>query len=194
MTLAELTSVLDSLDVQFSTRGGELVIDAPDGALTDQIRAALRQHKPALIARLSGAGRGHRSHEQILSFGRNSWDDELALWPIPWREAWGRLANAIEDETRNTDHPATCREADQGAHAMLAGRFRPETDPQGVLDDITKELGWSRIVLSGHAGDGIQHKPLTDAEAVAAIDRAFADPAPIHRSGRGPRDFQLGDR
>jgi hypothetical protein len=26
------------------------------------------------------------------------WRDQLAGWPIEWRERWGRLANALEDE------------------------------------------------------------------------------------------------
>ena len=35
---------------------------------------------------------------------------------------------------------------------------------------------------------------LSDPEAVAAIDTAFADPAPARRSDRGPRDVRHGDR
>jgi hypothetical protein len=35
---------------------------------------------------------------------------------------------------------------------------------------------------------------LSDPEAVAAIDAAFADPAPARRSDRGPRDVRHGDR
>jgi hypothetical protein len=35
---------------------------------------------------------------------------------------------------------------------------------------------------------------LSDSEAVAAIDAAFADPAPARRSDRGPRDVRHGDR
>jgi hypothetical protein len=35
---------------------------------------------------------------------------------------------------------------------------------------------------------------LTDEEVVAAIDRAFGDPAPARRSDRGPRDARRGDR
>jgi hypothetical protein len=194
MTLPELSELLQYLDVRLAARGDELEIDAPDGVLTDQIMAALRQHKAALIARVSGAARAQESQDEIPIFGRTSWRDQVGLWPIPWREAWGRLANAIEDETRNTDCPATWREAEQGAHALLAGRFRPEGDPQGALDAITKEMGWARIVLSGYTGDDIQHEPLTDAEAVAAIDCAFSDPAPARRSSRGPRDVRRGDR
>jgi hypothetical protein len=26
------------------------------------------------------------------------WRDQLAVWPIEWREKWGRLANSLEDE------------------------------------------------------------------------------------------------
>ena len=58
MTLSELMSVLDYLDVQLSVCGNELEFDAPHGVLNERIMADLREHKPALIARLSSPGRG----------------------------------------------------------------------------------------------------------------------------------------
>lgn len=50
MTLPELTEALDALGVRLSVR---LVVDAPRGVLTPEIRDALAVHKPLLLLRLS---------------------------------------------------------------------------------------------------------------------------------------------
>ena len=49
MTLSELVETLDVRGVKLSLR---LMVDAPRGALTDQIKSALAAHKPSLLARL----------------------------------------------------------------------------------------------------------------------------------------------
>ncbi len=49
MTLAELVEALEARDIKLSLR---LVVDAPRGEMTDQIKTALAAHKPALLARL----------------------------------------------------------------------------------------------------------------------------------------------
>lgn len=49
MTLPELIETLEARDIKLSLR---LVVDSPRGAMTDQIKAALAAHKPALLARL----------------------------------------------------------------------------------------------------------------------------------------------
>jgi hypothetical protein len=125
-----------------------------------------------------------------------SWLRIVGSWSIPWREAWGALSSAIEDATQGTDHAATWREAEQGAYALLSGRFRPEGDQQCALDEITKELGWPRIVISGYAGDDVRPEPLTDAEAVVAIDWACSDHnlASAGPTARGPRDVRRRDK
>jgi hypothetical protein len=52
MTLFDLQSCLDRLGVKLSARGDRLHFQAPAGALTPEIKAALVLHKPALLARL----------------------------------------------------------------------------------------------------------------------------------------------
>jgi hypothetical protein len=49
MNLPELVEALEARGVKLSLR---LVVDAPRGTLTDDIKAALAAHKPALSARL----------------------------------------------------------------------------------------------------------------------------------------------
>ncbi len=49
MTLPELVEALEAGGVKLSLR---LVVDAPRGVMTDQIKAALAAHKPTLLARL----------------------------------------------------------------------------------------------------------------------------------------------
>jgi hypothetical protein len=53
MNLPELQSCLDRLGVKLSLR---LVVDAPTGALTPEIKSALVNHKPDLLSRLAGVG------------------------------------------------------------------------------------------------------------------------------------------
>ena len=117
------------------------------------------------------------------------------MTPAPARGGFARIADSVawvmgqvgqRHRGWDADHrPARLlAKAEQQAYALLMGRFHPQADPLDVLDEITKELGWPQIVLSGCTGDGVEHEPLDDAEAVAAIDRSFADPAPVLRTGR----------
>jgi hypothetical protein len=55
MNLRELESCLDSLGVKLAARGDKLCVDAPAGVLNPQLRAALAEHKPALLLRLASA-------------------------------------------------------------------------------------------------------------------------------------------
>jgi hypothetical protein len=52
MTLPELQARLDRLGVQLTLR---LVVDAPAGVLTAEIKTSLAAHKPRLLAMLAGA-------------------------------------------------------------------------------------------------------------------------------------------
>jgi TubC N-terminal docking domain len=53
MTLAELLAVVRAADIRLEARGDRLVFDAPHGALTPALRAALAEQKPALLAWLA---------------------------------------------------------------------------------------------------------------------------------------------
>jgi hypothetical protein len=50
MNLLDLIAWLDAQHVRLSAR---LVVDAPDGVLTPEVREALASHRPALLARLT---------------------------------------------------------------------------------------------------------------------------------------------
>jgi TubC N-terminal docking domain len=50
MTLAELIAALDARGVALSAR---LVVDAPAGVLTPELREALAEHKPLLLQRVT---------------------------------------------------------------------------------------------------------------------------------------------
>jgi len=54
MTPAELLAKLERLNVKVSLAGDKLRLEAPAGVLTPELKEALRQHKAALIALLSG--------------------------------------------------------------------------------------------------------------------------------------------
>jgi hypothetical protein len=78
MTLDDLTATLDTLGVRLSAR---LVVDAPYGVLTPEIKSALSAHKPALLARLAAGG------DEADVQSRPSWD-ELSRW------RWGPAIDA----------------------------------------------------------------------------------------------------
>jgi hypothetical protein len=53
MTLAELLTVVRAADIRLEARGDRLLFDAPRGALTPELRAALVQQKAALLMQLA---------------------------------------------------------------------------------------------------------------------------------------------
>ena len=53
MTLAELLTVVGAADIRLEARGDRLLFDAPHGALTPELRTALAEQKPALLALLA---------------------------------------------------------------------------------------------------------------------------------------------
>jgi hypothetical protein len=77
MTPADLLAALDAQDVHLSAR---LVVDAPAGALTPELREALTAHKPLLLQRVV--------RELVWA--------ELSLW------RWGP---AVGDPTPGIDNP-----------------------------------------------------------------------------------------
>jgi hypothetical protein len=99
-----------------------------------------------------------------------SWRWIVALWPVEWRERWGRRANELQDRGEPWDH----------AEWIAFNELAPD------------------LAAADHRGEVVRADPapgLSDPEAVAAIDRAFGDaaPAPARRSDRGPRDVRHGD-
>jgi hypothetical protein len=115
MALDDLQSVLNHLDVRLSAAGGKLSVDAPAGALTSEIKDALKQHKDDLLAQLSDR-----------TDVRRSWlprPPELAEWPVERRQQWGELANELEDA--NIPWPEHERQAYEQIRAEVGVTSRP---------------------------------------------------------------------
>jgi hypothetical protein len=171
---------LDRLGVRLSLR---LVVDAPAGVMTHEVIDALATHKPALLALLAGADHrtdpaGPPANEPRRPVGSDgpgpppsdrSWRAVVARWPIPWREKWGPRANEL------VAAGAGWAEAEWLAFNELAPDLA-DAERRGEVVCVDPPAG------------------LSDPEAVAAIDRAFGDPAPARRSDRGRRDVRHGDR
>jgi hypothetical protein len=170
---------LDRLGVRLSLR---LVVDAPAGVMTEELRAALGCHKPALLVMLARAGDrtdpvGPPASEPPGPVGLDgpgqppadlSWRAAVARWPDGWRERWGRRANELQDRGEPWD-----------ASEWIA------------FNELAPDLADAE-----NRGEVVCSDPpvgLSDPDAVAAIDRAFADPAPARRSDRRPRDVPHGN-
>jgi TubC N-terminal docking domain len=52
MTVVELINVLQANGIRLKAQREQLAVDAPRGMITEAIRQAIRQHKPALLALL----------------------------------------------------------------------------------------------------------------------------------------------
>jgi hypothetical protein len=97
---------LDRLGVRLSLR---LVVDAPAGVMTGELKSSLAAHKPALLAMLARADdrpgpAGPPVSEPTKSAGPDGWGPppaargwrkDVELWSVEWRERWGRRANAL---------------------------------------------------------------------------------------------------
>jgi hypothetical protein len=95
------------------------------------------------------------------------WRKAVELWPVEWRERWGRRANAL-----------------QGAGAAW------DVAEWHAFHEAAREL-----VEADRRGEVTYSDPapgMSDIDAVAAIDAAFAVPAPAGRPDRGPRDARRG--
>ncbi len=75
MTLPDLMNALEAKGVKLSLR---LVVDAPRGVMTDQIKTALVAHKPALLARL---GRDAQWEHLATQRWGPAASDELSVCP-----------------------------------------------------------------------------------------------------------------
>ena len=67
-----LRTRLIDLRIRLSIRSGKLVVDAPAGALTPELRSELADHKPALLDCMSGGMSDAQALEQIAAI---RWND-----------------------------------------------------------------------------------------------------------------------
>lgn len=77
MKLNELLFTLQRRDIKLQLAGSELQVDAPVGALTDDLRVAIREHKPAIIRALQSEEDPLRFGEVCKGWTRQSWIVEL---------------------------------------------------------------------------------------------------------------------
>lgn len=158
-----------------------LVVDAPAGVMTEELKAALTVYKPRLLAMLAGVDdrtdpAGPPACEPARAAGPDDrgspapeprWRQAVAIWPVEWRERWGRRANDLQDA---------------GAAWAVAER--------SAFNETARDL--AEAERRGEVAYTSPPEGLSDPEAVAAIDRAFGDPGPVRWLDRGPRDVRRG--
>lgn len=71
-TVADLVSELESKGVRFSPHTGALRVDAPQGTLTDHLRAILSERKPEIVAFLA-TKKLELAGELIHLFNERAW-------------------------------------------------------------------------------------------------------------------------
>ncbi|MHB8763134.1 MAG: TubC N-terminal docking domain-related protein [Deferrisomatales bacterium] len=107
MTALALLRDIEAQGIRLEAQGDRLRVDAPAGALTPELRAALAEHKPELLRVLAaGAGApGPFTCDGCPNRGRPAtpgatWRATVANWCSVYREAWRELAAALEHTGR----------------------------------------------------------------------------------------------
>jgi hypothetical protein len=162
-----MTTADDGRETTPPSISGPGALELPAGADDRPSPAAPSVGAPARPAGPDGWGPPPADH---------GWHNVLPLWPIPWREKWGRRANELEDQGQPSvvaEWTAFCETARDLAEAEDRGEVPESSYP-----------------------DPAAHDGLSDEEVVAGIALAFGDggPAPAGPSRGGPRDFRRGDR
>jgi len=115
MTPIDLLAELERLNVKVSLAGDKLRLEAPAGVLTPELKEALRQHKAALIALLSGRPvemvfwpgvklNVYRARQTCLEAeGCLQWSREADcdLFPLTWCWGWCRERVSANDQAVN---------------------------------------------------------------------------------------------
>jgi len=100
----DLLAKLERRNVKVSLAGDKLRLEAPAGTLTLELKEALRQHKPALTALLSGrpvevvfwpgvTSKVYKARQTCLEAGHClQWSRETGceLYPLPLHRGWCR--------------------------------------------------------------------------------------------------------
>jgi hypothetical protein len=166
---------LAARDIGLSLR---LVVDAPHGSLTDELRRELAARKPALIRRLVPPVQEPTPDPETLTQAAEpapldpsmtpitpSWREPIAWWPIEWRQRWADRAEALQAGGLPRDRAEWLAFLEEVAaiNAAEAGGkridFQPpaESDDAGALDQIlawpadVPFPSWAELVESGRA-------------------------------------------
>ena len=179
MPALRLMNALAGRGLSLSLEGTRLRV-APAGLLTDQDRHLIRQFRDDLFALLSRgvaakiceeAEREAIREERLTAPSPDiRFHDELASWPIPWREVWGWVTNAIEDACKADGMPTGG--AELGAFAEVARLRGNGMTPEEALTAI-----WDAWSLPGEPPvldlkqewSLSRHEPLDDEEALRQI-------------------------
>jgi hypothetical protein len=153
MTLPDLMSTIDALDIKLSLR---LVVDAPPGVISEELRDELAAHKPALLYRLGQNALHNRDRQQEqgkpkpiqLTTTATSLNPPTPVKApgiasngpdgLDWPEAQRFLANALNAVP---DIPASPVECELAAQLILDGERQRGATPAQVLADYWAE--WS---------------------------------------------------
>ena len=124
----KLLESLRERKITITAKDDYLVVQSRDGVLTDQDREYIRRHKPALL-------------KLLWTLTWKSRPQELAEWPIPWREAWGRLANEFHEVAEAGGMPAQWWEVEMLAYCQLSWRKEDGQSAEQALEAVREELG-----------------------------------------------------
>jgi len=176
----ELLRALAARGVRLSLDGERVKVDAPRGALDDELRAALVEHKLALVARLSHPGSAvplepvARDRPIRASFAQQR------VWFLERLEPGGGYNIPIVMELEGSLEPAVLRGAIQwivARHEALRTRFaEPEGDgkePLQLVDDVRAVmLSLPCVDLRGLSADARRARvdELTRAQAFSPFD------------------------
>jgi hypothetical protein len=112
MTPLDLLAELERRNVKVSLAGDKLRLEAPAGVLTPEIKEALRQHKAALIALLSGRpvevlfwpgvkSNVYRARQTCLEAEgclQLTREVDCRLFPLTWCWGWCRERMGVNDQ------------------------------------------------------------------------------------------------
>jgi hypothetical protein len=139
MTLPELHALLDRLGIVLSVRGDRLHYQAPPGVMTPEVRTALADHKPALLA-------------DPPPPPDRGWRACIAYWPVEWRQRWADRSEARQadgDPWDIAEWSAFVATVAEIAAAEARGERIPFADPPEGLSDADALAAMERITWDG---------------------------------------------
>jgi hypothetical protein len=185
MTLSDLQSRLKRMDVTLlASREGKLALDMPGSAeLNDELMAALKEHKSALLGMLTAAA-PQPVHPAPLAPHPpvppdRGWRRSIAYWPTAWRQRWREQAEARQADGEHPD-----------AAEWIA--FLATVETINEIESRGERIAFIELPdESGGAPSLAEGGPVPPPRPVVA--RALHPLAHPSTTRQGPRDFRKGD-